>query len=72
MNISGSLCEFYNDEMNATLANSESFKSKIKTTGKTPNDGNTNNVQISVPLKYLNNFSRNLEMPLINIPLISY
>ena len=44
MNISGSLCEFYNDEMNATLASSESFKSKIKTTGKTPNDGNTNNV----------------------------
>ena len=34
--------------------------------GKTPNDGNTKNVEIIVPLKYLSNFWRTLEMPLIN------
>ena len=44
----------------------ESFKSKIKITGKTPDDGNTKNVEIIVPLKYLSNYWRTLEMPLIN------
>ena len=45
---------------------SESFKSKIKTTGKPPAAGNTKDVEINVPLKYLSNFWRTLEMPLIN------
>ena len=45
---------------------SESFKSKIKITGKTPNNGNERDVEIMVPLKYLSNFWRTLEMPLIN------
>ena len=45
---------------------SESFKSKIKITGKTPAYGNTKDVEIIVPLKYLSNFWRTLEMPLIN------
>ena len=45
---------------------SESFKSKIKITGKTPAYGNTKDVEIIVPLKYLSNFRRTLEMPLIN------
>ena len=45
---------------------SESFKSKVKITGKNPNDGNTKDVEIIVPLKYLSNFWRTLEMPLIN------
>ena len=44
----------------------ESFKSKVKITGKTPDDGNTKNVEITVPLKYLSNFWRILEMQLIN------
>ena len=35
-------------------------------TGKTPNDGNTKDVEIIVPLKYLSNFWRTLEMALIN------
>ena len=35
---------------------SKSFKSKVKTTGKTPNAGNTKNYEIAVPLKYLSNF----------------
>ena len=48
---SGSLCQNYRDEPNATLADSESFKSKINITGSTPADGNTNNVEIAVSLK---------------------
>ena len=45
---------------------SESFKYKVNITGKTPNNGNTKDVEIIVPLKYLSNFWRTLEMPLIN------
>ena len=48
------------------MAQSESFKSKIKITGKSPAAGNTKDVEIIVPLKYLSNFWRTLEMPLIN------
>ena len=48
------------------LADSEPFKSKIKIAGKTPNNANEKDVEIMVPLKYLSNFWRNLEMPLIN------
>ena len=48
------------------ITQSESFKSKIKITGKTPTTGNKKDVEIIVPLKYLKNFWRTLEMPLIN------
>ena len=51
---------------NDNLADSESFKSKIKITGKTPNNGNENDVEIVVPLNYLSNFCRSLEILLIN------
>ena len=34
--------------------------------GNTPADGNTKDVEIIVSLKYLSNFWRTLEMPLIN------
>ena len=37
---SGSLWQYYRDEPNDNLANSESFKSKIKITGESPNDDN--------------------------------
>ena len=63
---SGSLWQYYRDEPHDNLADSESFKSKIKTTGKTPNDGNEKDVEIMVPLKCLSNFWRILEMHLIN------
>ena len=63
---SGSLWQYYRDEPNDNLANSKSFKSKIKITGKTPNNGYEKNVEISVPLKYLSNFWRTLEIPLIS------
>ena len=63
---SGSLWQYYKDEPNNNIADSESFKSKVKITGKTPADRNTKNVEIIVPLKYLSNIWRTLEMPLIN------
>ena len=63
---SGSLWQYYRDEPNDNLENSESFKSKIKITGKSPAAGNEKDVEIMVPLKYLSNFWRALEMPLIN------
>ena len=62
----GCLWQCFRDEPNDNLANSESFKSKIKITGKTPNNDNEKDVEIMVPLKYLSNFWRTLEMPLIN------
>ena len=43
----------------------DSFNFKLKITGKTGNGG-TKDVEIMVPLKYLSNFWRTLEMPLIN------
>ena len=45
---------------------SESFKAKVKITRETNDDGNTKKIEIIVPLKYLSNFWRNLEMPLIS------
>ena len=48
------------------LVDSESFKSKLKITGKTRDNGNTKEVEIIVPLKYLSNFWRTLEVPLIS------
>ena len=35
---SGSLWQYYKDEINGNLTDSESFKSKIKITGKLPAD----------------------------------
>ena len=63
---SGSLWQYYKDDPNENLTDSESFKYKLKISGKTPNNGNTKDVEIIVPLKYLSNFWRTLEMPLIN------
>ena len=48
------------------ITESEAPKSMIKIIGKTPDNGNTKNVEIAVPLKYLSNFWRTLEIPLIN------
>ena len=68
--VSGKLRQCYKDEPNNNLADSESFKSKVKITGSTPTDGNIRDVEITVPLKYLRNFWRSLEMPLINCEVI--
>ena len=43
----------------------DSFNFKVKITGQTGGNG-TKDVEIMVPLKYLSNFWRTLEMPLIN------
>ena len=63
---SGSLWQFDKDDPNDNLENSESFKSKVKITGKNPALGNIKYVEIIVPLKYLSNFWRTLEMQSIN------
>ena len=63
---SGSLWQYYRDEPNDNLADSESFKSKIKLSGKTLAAANEKDIEIIVPLKYLSSFWRTLEMPLIN------
>ena len=56
-----------NDEITEFTAGNptDSFNFKVKITGRTGDDG-TKNVEIMVPLKYLSNFWRTLEMPLIN------
>ena len=66
----GSLWKYFRDDNgdgdNIDIEDSKSFKSKVKITGKTPNNDNEKDVEIMVPLKYLSNFWRTLEMPLIN------
>ena len=62
----GSLWQYYKTDPDDNITQSESFKSKIKITGKTPTAGNTKDVEIIVPLKYLSSFWRTLEIPLIN------
>ena len=73
---SGSLWQYYRDEpaldhnnniinFSCNNNNSISFKFKQQITGQTGNGG-TKGTGIMVPLKYLNNFWRRLEMPLIN------
>ena len=63
---SGSLWKYFRDEPDDNIEDSESFKSKIKIRRKTPNNNNVKHIEIMVPLKYLSNFWRTLEMPLIN------
>ena len=50
-------------------ATTDSFSLKEILTGQTGNNG-TKNVEIMVPLKYLSNFWRTLEIPLINCEII--
>ena len=76
---SGSLYEFKRDEspindaenpLNVALDNSAFFKNKVSLSGKATdadgNDRSLKNTKIVVPLKYLSNFFRSLEMPLKN------
>ena len=46
--------------------NAPSFKYKASLIADTENNGRQNGVKIAAPLKYLSNFWRSLEMPLIN------
>ena len=71
----GSLWNYYRDEPNSgaegninySIKDSESFDYKTSITGKLE-DGNAekDDVKIVVPLKYLSNFWKALDMPLIN------
>ena len=73
---SGSLWEYckeilaVNDAGNTVDFNganaTDSFDFKTKITGQTDDDERIDNVEIMVSLKYLRNFWRTLEMPLIN------
>ena len=63
---SGILWQNYRDDPNNIIKRSQSIKYKIKITGNFPADGSAKDNKIAVPLKYLNNFWRTLEMPLIN------
>ena len=76
MKTSGSLWQYYRDEPTldnnnniidfpANNNNSASFKFKQQIIGQTGNGG-AKDVEIMVPLKYLSNFWRTPEMPLIN------
>ena len=72
---SGSLWQYYKEipaiNNNGNIANfnganaTDSFNFKIKVTGQT-NDNGIINVEIKVSLKYVSNFWRTLQMPLIN------
>ena len=48
---SGTLWQYYRDEPNGNITESESFKYKIKITKKSPAASNTKDVKIDVPLK---------------------
>ena len=80
---SGSLYQFKRDEsrmndnnnpLNITLKNSSSFKYKASLLGKADdadgNDRSLKNAKIVVPLKYLSNFFRSLEMIVMIIMLV--
>ena len=67
---SGIFWQYYEDTPgeadNGPIKDSESFKPKIKIMGNTPVDGNTKDVEITVPLKYLSNFWETRQIPFIN------
>ena len=81
-----SLRNFYRDEVNNDANENEntnrinnyktitskSFEYKTKLTGSTPNDINTLNTEVVVSLKYLSNFWRFLDLPLINCEIELY
>ena len=68
---SASLWHFRRDEIinNADVTNDDnalSFKHKASLIGDTGNNGRKNGIKIAVPLKYLSNPWKSLEMPLID------
>ena len=75
---SGSLFNYYRDEpseitvgagnnaINISIRNSKSFDYKVKIVGTLANNVLEKEVAIAIPLKYLGNFWRSLDIPLIN------
>ena len=73
--ISGSLWKFKSNETdnNADISNnSSSLRYKLDLIGNVAVDGTVKNVKIAVPLIYLSNFWRSLEMPLINCKVVKF
>ena len=73
----GSFWNYYRDEPNSgvggadnninySIKDSKSFDYKTSITGKLEGNNTEKEVEIVVPLKYLSNFCRTLNMPLIN------
>ena len=80
---SGSLFNYYRDEpkehtigagnnaINISIRNSKSFDYKTKITGSLDaGEDEKEDVKIAIPLKYLGNFWRSLDIPLINCEII--
>ena len=79
---SGNLWNYYRDKINDSAnknndannykinnnktTTSKSFQYKTKIRGRTPNDNNILEAEVVVPLKYLSNFWRSLDLHLIN------
>ena len=70
---SGSLFDYYRDEpkvgnyaVNISIRNSKSFDYKAKIVGSLAAGELEKDVEIAIPLKYLGNFWRSLDIPLIN------
>ena len=76
-----SLQNYYRDEVNDSAneiddngniinnnkrITSKSFEYKIKLTGNMPRNNNILDAEVAVSLKYLSNFWRSLDLPLIN------
>ena len=55
-----------NNNVNYLIKDSKSFDCKTSITGKLEGNNTEKEVEIVVPLKYLSNFWRTLNMPLIN------
>ena len=72
---SGSLCNYYRDESNSRVGendinyfikSSKSFNYKTRIVGKLEGSNTEQNVEIVVQLKYLSEFCKTLDIPLIN------
>ena len=50
--------------LNNKITISKSFKYKIRILGSTPDDGNRLNAEVVLPLKYLSNIWRSVDLPL--------
>ena len=63
-----SLWQYCRDEPDDNITNSKSFKFKSSITNNT-NNADIESVKVVLPLKYLSNFWRSLETPLITLDL---
>ena len=62
----GSSYQCWRDEPENPITDSEPFKFKSRFLNSTTNNNGIINLEVAVPLKYLSNFWRTFEMPIIN------